>query len=80
MIRPEGEIEFPPSAFARMKASMLARMEALNSSTEDLMYVIAQRLGAENSENDPKIEELTAEQERLIENMRKLVQSKPETL
>ena len=73
MIRPKGEIEYPASAFSRMKASMLVRMEALNSSTDDLMYVIAQRLGAENREDVSKVEKLTAEQERLIKNMRKLV-------
>jgi len=54
---------------------MLARMEALGSSSDSLMAVIAKRLGAEASENMAQVEELTAEQERLITNMRKLARS-----
>ncbi len=72
MIRPESEIEYPPSEFLRMKATMLARMEALNSSTDTLMGVISERLGAQKSEDVCKVEKLTVEQDRLIDNMRKL--------
>ena len=72
MIRPEGEIEYPPSEFIRMKACMLARMESLNSSTNSLMQVISQRLGAQEMQDECLVNELTAEQDRLIKNMRKL--------
>ena len=73
MIRPASEIEYPPSEALCTKARMIARMEALSSSSNELMSVIAQRLGAEAVEADAEIEALTLEQERLIENMRKLV-------
>ena len=73
MIRPASEIEYPPSEFLRMKASMLARMEALSSSSDNLMNVIAERLGAQNSDDVCKVEELTVQQEQLIGNMRRLV-------
>ena len=75
MIRPEGEIEYPPSEFNQMKASMLARMESLNSSTDNLMGIIARRLGAEQQEDFCKVEELTAQQDQLINNMRKLARA-----
>ena len=73
MIRPASEIEYPPSEVQRIRASMLARMEALNSASNSLMAIIAERIGAEAEEDAPKVEELTAEQERLIDNMRRLV-------
>lgn len=73
MIRPASEIEFPPTEAQRAQASMLARMEALNSASNSLMAVIAERIGAEVREDGLRVDELTAEQERLIENMRRLV-------
>jgi hypothetical protein len=73
MIRPASEIEFPPSEALRNRASMLARMEQLNKSSNTLMSVIAARIGAEALEDSMKIRELTCEQERLIDNMRALV-------
>jgi hypothetical protein len=75
MIRPEGKIEYPPSEFIHMKASMLARMESLNSSTDNLMGIIARRLGAEQKEDFCRVEELTAQQDQLIKNMRKLARA-----
>lgn len=72
MIRPASEIEFPPSDYLHMKACMLARMEALSSSTDTLMGVISARLGAQKDSDVCKVEQLTAEQDRLIKNMRKL--------
>ena len=75
MIRPASEIEYPPSEFLRMKASMLARMEQLSSSTNSLMSVIAERVGAENSADICRVDQLTSEQDRLITNMRKLARS-----
>ena len=72
MIRPASEIEYPPSEFARTKAAMLARMEALQASTNSLMAVIAKRLAAERADQLDQVEELTGEQERLIANMRQL--------
>ena len=74
MIRPISEIEYPPSDFLRTKASMLARMEALSSSTDSLMGVIAERLGAQDAQDLCKVEELTQQQDQLITNMRRLVQ------
>ena len=73
MIRPMSEIEYPPSEALCMKARMLARMEALSTSTDALMNVIASRLNAEEMANQQEVETLTAEQQELIENMRKLV-------
>lgn len=72
MIRPASEIEFPPSQATRAKASMLARMEALKSSSDSLLSVIAERIGAERAENHDEVSRLTAEQERIIENMKRL--------
>jgi len=73
MIRPASEIEFPPSEALRNRASMLARMEELNRSSNTLMSVIAARIGAEAMEDSMKITELTKEQQNLIDNMRALV-------
>lgn len=75
MIRPASEIEYPASQAQRNRASMLARMEALNTASNTLMAVIAERIGAEMQENEFKVDELTAEQERLIDNMRRLARA-----
>ncbi len=72
MIRPFSEIEYPPSEAAVAKASMLARMESLKSANETLMNIISERIGAEQVEDTAKVEMLTAEQERLIANMKAL--------
>ena len=73
MIRPNSEINYPPSEGQCTRAKMLARMEALSSSSDALMAVIAKRLGAEALESHAEVQSLTIEQERLIENMRQLV-------
>ncbi len=75
MIRPATEIEYPASEAQRARAAMLSRLEMLNASSQALMSVIADRIGAEHSEDAFSVNELTAEQERLIENMRSLVRS-----
>ncbi|GIL00293.1 MAG: hypothetical protein BroJett030_01920 [Alphaproteobacteria bacterium] len=75
MIRPASEIEYPASEAQRHRASMLQRMEALKNASNALMAVIAERIGAEMAENEFKVVELTAEQERLIDNMRRLARS-----
>jgi len=75
MIRPDSEIEYPPSEALCMKARMLRRMEALSSSTEGLMSVIAQRIDAEDNCYQSKIDELTEEQARLIKNMRRIARN-----
>lgn len=72
MIRPSSEIEYPPSDALVAKASMIARMEALKTSGDALMNVIAQRIGAERTENFAEVEQLTARQESLIANMKAL--------
>lgn len=73
MIRPSSEIEYPPSAAQITRTRMLVRMEALSSSSNSLMAVIAQRVGAEKVADDVQIGQLSAESERLIENMRNLI-------
>ncbi len=75
MIRPASEIEYPASEAQRHRASMLQRMEALNSASNALMAVISERIGAELAQDEFKISELTAEQERLIDNMRRLART-----
>ena len=72
MIRPASEIEYPPSPAAIAKASMIARMESLKSTSDNLMAVIAARVGAERAQDQSEVEKLTAEQERLITNMKRL--------
>ncbi len=73
MIRPATEIEYPASDAQRARAAMLSRMEMLNESSKALMSVIAHRIGAEHLEDTHSVNQLTVEQERLIENMRSLV-------
>ncbi len=73
MIRPATEIEYPASEAQRARAAMLQRMEMLNNSSQALMSVIADRIGAEHREDIYRVNQLTSEQERLIANMRALV-------
>lgn len=75
MIRPASEIEYPASEAQRNRASMLLRMEALNKASNTLMAVISARIGAEVASDEFKVGQLTAEQERLIDNMRRLARS-----
>jgi hypothetical protein len=75
MIRPVSEIEYPPSDALLAKASMIARMEALKTSGDALMNIIAQRIGAESAENFAEVEQLTAQQQELIANMKALTVS-----
>jgi len=72
MIRPFSEIEYPPSQASLAKAAMIARLESLKSSSDSLMGVIAARLNAEEQQDLAETEKLTAEQERLVENMKAL--------
>lgn len=73
MIRPATEIEYPASEAQRARAAMLSRMEMLNESSQALMSVIADRIGAEHVDDIYKVHQLTAEQDRLISNMRAMV-------
>ena len=73
MIRPQSEIEYPPSPAALAKASMIARLESLKNSSDALMCVIAERVGAEREQSLQEAETLTVEQDRLIANMKALV-------
>ena len=75
MIRPASEIEYPPSEALCTKARMIARMSDLSASTDGLMAIIAQRIGVEQPEFAAEIEAFTEEQERLIENMRRIIKS-----
>ena len=72
MIRPQSEIEYPPSPATLAKASMIARMESLKNSSDALMCVIAERVGAEQKQALQEAETLTVEQDRLIANMKAL--------
>ena len=75
MIRPASEIEYPPSQALCTKARMIARMSALSETTDNLMSVIAQRLGNEEPEYAAEIEAMSKEQDRLIDNMRRIIRS-----
>jgi uncharacterized protein YdcH (DUF465 family) len=75
MIRPASEIEYPPSQALCTKARMIARMSALSESTDNLMAVIAQRLGNEEPEYAAEIEAMSKEQDRLLDNMRRIIRS-----
>ena len=73
MIRPGSEIQYPPSQASCTKARMIARMEHLAGSTDDLMAVIASRIGDEDKRYLAEIELMSTEQKRLVENMRRIV-------
>ncbi|MGI9353365.1 MAG: hypothetical protein ACR2O3_17530 [Rhizobiaceae bacterium] len=73
MIRPASEIEFPPSEAMCTKARMIARMDALSGSTDELMAVIAKRIGAQERQYLAEIEMFTKEQQRLVENMKRII-------
>ncbi len=73
MIRPNSEIEFPPTEAQRHRAGMIARMESLNKSSRALMALISERVGAESLSDEIRAGELTLEQEKLIDSMRRLI-------
>ena len=73
MIRPSSEIEYPPSEAMCTKARMIARMERLSGSSDNIVATIAQRFGSIDPAHAVEIEAFTAEQKRLLENMRRLV-------
>jgi len=75
MIRPASEIEYPPSQALCTKARMIARMSALSENTDNLMAIIARRIGAEEPEYAAEIEAMNKEQDRLIDNMRRIIRS-----
>ncbi len=76
MIRPISEIEYPPSHALRMKAALIARMEALHNSSNDFMAVIAARVGAEEQQKLEEMRQLSLEQDQLMENMHRAMDSK----
>ncbi len=73
MIRPGSEIEYPPSEASCTKARMIARMESLAGSSDDLMAVIASRIGVEEKQYLAEIEMMSNEQQRLVENMKRII-------
>ncbi len=73
MIRPASEIEYPPSEAMCTKARMIARMESISGSTENIVATIAQRFGSIDPTHAAEIEAFTEEQKRLLENMKRLV-------
>lgn len=73
MIRPASEIEFPPSQALCTKARMIARLSALSAGSDNLMAVIAERLGDEEPEYAAEIEAINQEQNKLIGNMRRII-------
>ncbi len=75
MIRPASEIEYPPSQALCTKARMIARVSALSESTDNLMSIIAQRLDIEEPKYAAEIEAMSKEQDRLLDNMRRIIRS-----
>lgn len=75
MIHPTSEIEYTSSQELCTKAQMLARMSALSESADNLMSVIAQRLGSQAPEYKSEIEGMSKEQDRIINNMRRIIRS-----
>ena len=73
MIRPQSEIEYPPSEALCMKARMIRRMEALSSSSDGLMSVIAQRIDIDQADFKSEIDAMSDEQTRLVANMKRIV-------
>ncbi len=72
MIRPKSEIEYPPSEGLRMKAAMIARMEALHKSSNEFMAVIAARVSEEkDTAHQQEALRLSEEQDYLMENMQR---------
>ena len=73
MIRPASEIEFPPSEAMCTKARMIARMERLSGSSDNIVATISERFGSIDPGHAAEIEAFTEEQKRLLENMKRLV-------
>jgi len=73
MIRPGSEIQYPPSEASCTKARMIARMEHLASSTDDIMTVIASRINVEDKRYLAEMEMMSIEQQRLVDNMKRIV-------
>ena len=65
----KSEIEYPPSEAALARAAMISRMMALKSSSDALMSVISERLGAELNKDLEGMKKLTDEQDRLLANL-----------
>ena len=75
MIRPASEIEYPPSEALCTKARMIARMESLMTSSDSLVATIATRLGSVDPEQAAELDAFTQEQQRLLENMKRIIRS-----
>ena len=75
MIRPASEIEFPPSEALCTKARMIARMESLMCGSENMVSTIAERFGSINAEQAAELDAFSAEQKRLLENMKRIIRS-----
>ena len=73
MIRPGSEIEYPPSQALCLKARMVARMDALSRSSDNVLSIIADRLGKAEDEYLAEITALSAEQQKLVDNMKRIV-------
>lgn len=73
MIRPASEIEFPPSEAMCLKARMIARMERIAGTSESIVTLLSERFGALDPEHLAEIEAFTAEQKRLVDNMKRIV-------
>ncbi len=73
MLKPTSEIVYLPEHTTRAKSAMIARMEALNRGDGALICMIASRIRAEQDASEPRGEELSAEQVRIFERMRILL-------
>lgn len=75
MIRPGSEIEFPPSPALCTKARMIARMDHLSRSSENILGVIAGRLGPDDRAYFDELTAMSAEQQKLVDNMKRILAS-----
>ncbi|MEO0329745.1 MAG: hypothetical protein AAF217_14245 [Pseudomonadota bacterium] len=75
MIRPGSEIEYPPSKALCNKARMIARMDALNASSKNVVSVLSSRFGSNESEYLAEITALSGEQQKLVDNMKRIVRA-----
>lgn len=73
MIRPASEIEFPPSQAMCTKARMIARMENLSAKSQGIVNTLAQRFEALDPVQAAEIETFSDEQQRLLDNMKRLI-------
>ncbi len=75
MIRPSSEIQYPPNEALCMKAKMIARMESLSAGSDSIVEILAQRLGTMKRNDLVEMQRFNAEQRKLLENMKRIINS-----